>query len=60
MQPKQRAALTSESRKGGRERGRREGTVSPGQSGLVVAAGPRQEKKKKKDAQGELSAEKKC
>lgn len=33
------AGLTSESREGGREGGGGEGTVGPGQSGLVVAAG---------------------
>ncbi len=35
---KQQAALTSESREGGREGGGGEGTVGPGQSGLSVAA----------------------
>lgn len=39
LQPKQQAALTSESREGGRERGRGEGTVGPGQTGLALAAG---------------------
>lgn len=37
LQPQQDANLTSKSREGGREGGGREGTVGPGQSGLVVA-----------------------
>lgn len=39
LQPQQHANLTSKSREGGREGGGREGTVGPGQSGLVVATG---------------------
>lgn len=56
LKPKQHAALTSESREGGREGGGGEGTVGPGQSGLAVAAGHHhdRQKKKKKNMRGEL------